>query len=403
MRASHADAGGLDLGQASISFDDVCRHGLISGVTGSGKTNTARVLTQRLSAQGVPVLATDAKGDFAGLAQVDAVARQTTAAAAHPEAPVLLWDLQGREGHRLQLQSAPTANAATFPDDVVCRAPNGAGCISILAARELIRSAPTYAAFVLELALRLAERLPPRPRSERKLRLALILEEAHLIFRRLPAAALRKLLHDLRARGVAIVFVGPDPADPPATVACDFGFCIQHALWTCSKAAAQALQRRFGDLGGFDTLQAEVRSLGIGEALVRTRSGPTCLIQAPLSGDARGRSALGNGARSIPRHRSVGRRLRQEASPNVGRGGRDHPDPPAEISAATRSPSRLRNVGEPFGHTAVVGAGPRTVLALAEGAVFAFRCRLARLCGRRRRLARTRCGRGRGRRSRRLG
>src|SRR5918996_5125957 len=44
------------------------RHGLIAGATGTGKTRTLQLLTEQLSAQGVPVLAADIKGDLSGLA-----------------------------------------------------------------------------------------------------------------------------------------------------------------------------------------------------------------------------------------------------------------------------------------------------------------------------------------------
>ena len=44
------------------------RHGLIAGATGTGKTKTLQLLTEQLSAQGVPVFVADVKGDLGGLA-----------------------------------------------------------------------------------------------------------------------------------------------------------------------------------------------------------------------------------------------------------------------------------------------------------------------------------------------
>src|SRR5204862_5068336 len=43
------------------------RHGLIAGATGTGKTKTLQLLTEQLSALGVPVFAADVKGDLGGL------------------------------------------------------------------------------------------------------------------------------------------------------------------------------------------------------------------------------------------------------------------------------------------------------------------------------------------------
>jgi DNA helicase HerA-like ATPase len=44
------------------------RHGLIAGATGTGKTKTLQLITEQLSAQGIPVFVADVKGDLSGLA-----------------------------------------------------------------------------------------------------------------------------------------------------------------------------------------------------------------------------------------------------------------------------------------------------------------------------------------------
>jgi len=44
------------------------RHGLIAGATGTGKTKTLQLITEQLSAAGVPVFVADVKGDLSGLA-----------------------------------------------------------------------------------------------------------------------------------------------------------------------------------------------------------------------------------------------------------------------------------------------------------------------------------------------
>ncbi|MBS1533684.1 MAG: DUF853 family protein [Bacteroidetes bacterium] len=54
--------------QVKIPLKTLNRHGLIAGATGTGKTKTIQVLSEQLSALGVPVLMMDIKGDFSGIA-----------------------------------------------------------------------------------------------------------------------------------------------------------------------------------------------------------------------------------------------------------------------------------------------------------------------------------------------
>ena len=44
------------------------RHGLVAGATGTGKTKTLQLISEQLSAAGVPVVLADVKGDLSGLA-----------------------------------------------------------------------------------------------------------------------------------------------------------------------------------------------------------------------------------------------------------------------------------------------------------------------------------------------
>lgn len=59
-----------DLG-ARLELDpaDLLTHGLIVGMTGSGKTGLALVLLEELLRQGVPIIAIDPKGDLGNLLQ----------------------------------------------------------------------------------------------------------------------------------------------------------------------------------------------------------------------------------------------------------------------------------------------------------------------------------------------
>src|SRR5215470_11640053 len=52
----------------AIPLSMMNRHGLIAGATGTGKTKTLQLLTEQLSAQGIPVFVADLKGDLSGIA-----------------------------------------------------------------------------------------------------------------------------------------------------------------------------------------------------------------------------------------------------------------------------------------------------------------------------------------------
>lgn len=52
-----------------IPLKTLNRHGLIGGATGTEKTKTIQVFSEQLSSLGMPVLMTDIKGDFSGIAQ----------------------------------------------------------------------------------------------------------------------------------------------------------------------------------------------------------------------------------------------------------------------------------------------------------------------------------------------
>ena len=88
------------------------RHGLIAGATGTGKTCTLQNLAETFSAMGVPVFATDIKGDLSGVAKAGggnehfdksiSDNRLAECGFAYKAYPVCFWDVFGQEGHPLR-------------------------------------------------------------------------------------------------------------------------------------------------------------------------------------------------------------------------------------------------------------------------------------------------------------
>jgi DNA double-strand break repair helicase HerA and related ATPase len=68
--------------QVRVPLSMMNRHGLIAGATGTGKTKTLQLLAEQLSAQGVPVVLADVKGDLSGLARPGRPGDRITARAA---------------------------------------------------------------------------------------------------------------------------------------------------------------------------------------------------------------------------------------------------------------------------------------------------------------------------------
>src|SRR4051812_18095295 len=68
--------------QVRVPLSMMNRHGLIAGATGTGKTKTLQLLAEQLSAQGVPVVLADVKGDLSGLARPGEPSDRITARAA---------------------------------------------------------------------------------------------------------------------------------------------------------------------------------------------------------------------------------------------------------------------------------------------------------------------------------
>jgi len=83
------------------------RHGLVAGATGTGKTVTLQVMAENFSRIGVPVFASDIKGDLSGISQpgtstpkiAERIKNLKLKDFAFSGSPVVFWDIYGEQGH----------------------------------------------------------------------------------------------------------------------------------------------------------------------------------------------------------------------------------------------------------------------------------------------------------------
>lgn len=109
QKALIAIAGGQDI---CLLPQMANRHGLITGATGTGKTCTLQNMAETFSSMGVPVFATDIKGDLSGVSSpggsnphLQKSVEQNRLAKKGFEYrgfPVCFWDIFGEQGHPLR-------------------------------------------------------------------------------------------------------------------------------------------------------------------------------------------------------------------------------------------------------------------------------------------------------------
>ena len=97
-------------GPISLQGKMACRHGLIAGATGTGKTVTLQVLAETFCQAGVPCFMADMKGDLSGISQVGKLSgfiekRLPEFGISDPQfqsCPVRFFDVYGEQGHPMR-------------------------------------------------------------------------------------------------------------------------------------------------------------------------------------------------------------------------------------------------------------------------------------------------------------
>ncbi len=148
----------------------------------------------------------------------------------------------------------------------------GAGCLHVLMANQLMRQPRLYATVMLWLLAELFEKLP-EVGDQPKPKLALFIDEAHLLFNDAPQVLVEKLeqvIRLIRSKGVGIYFITQNPLDLPETILGQLGHRIQHALRAFTpkdQKSVRAAAQTFRANPAFDT-ETVITQLGVGEALV---------------------------------------------------------------------------------------------------------------------------------------
>src|SRR6187431_1880246 len=92
--------------QAWLTLALANRHGLVTGATGTGKTVSLQVMAEGFARAGVPVFASDIKGDLSGISEVGVPADFILKRAADmglafqpDQFSTVFWDVFGEQGH----------------------------------------------------------------------------------------------------------------------------------------------------------------------------------------------------------------------------------------------------------------------------------------------------------------
>lgn len=148
----------------------------------------------------------------------------------------------------------------------------GKGIINILDAQELYKNPTLYACVLVWILNTLYDEMPEVGDLDTP-KLALFLDEAHLIFSEMNDELTKKItqiIKLIRSKGIGVYFISQSPSDIPEEILSQLGNKIQHVLRSYTpkdEKAIKAAAESFRTNPEFDTVDA-IKNLGIGEALV---------------------------------------------------------------------------------------------------------------------------------------
>jgi DNA helicase HerA-like ATPase len=160
--------------------------------------------------------------------------------------------------------------------DLLERAPDGRGRISVLELSDVQDRPALFSTFMMWMLAELYHQLPEVGDID-KPKLVFFFDEAHLLFKNASKAFLdqvEQVVRLVRSKGVGIFFVTQSPTDVPAAILGQLGNRVQHALRAFTpddEKALRAAARTYPKTPYYD-VQETLTTLGIGEALVTVLS-----------------------------------------------------------------------------------------------------------------------------------
>ena len=149
---------------------------------------------------------------------------------------------------------------------------NGHGFVNILDAQELFKKPTLYASFLIWLLNNLYDNMPEVGDLDRP-KLALFLDEAHLIFSEMSTSLIKQITQVvklIRSKGIGVYFISQSPSDIPEEILSQLGNKVQHVLRSYTPSdekAVKAAANSFRSNPKFKT-EDEIKALATGEALV---------------------------------------------------------------------------------------------------------------------------------------
>jgi uncharacterized protein len=243
--------------------------------------------------------------------------------------------------------------------DLMARAPDGRGRVSVLELSDVQDRPAMFSTFMMWMLAELYHQLPEVGDVD-KPKLVFFFDEAHLLFKDASKSFLdqvEQVVRLVRSKGVGIFFVTQSPKDIPATILAQLGNRVQHALRAFTpddEKALRAAARTFPKTPYYD-VEETLTTLGIGEALVTvlshngaptppfvTRIAPPASRMGPLTpaeiAPLLGSEQVRKYAAAVDRESAyeiLGQRI---ASPD-GDGREEEPPAPKRAPAAPRSES----------------------------------------------------------------